>query len=119
MQGYFAESLLNNCITQPLTVQLAEARALSENVASVKAAEVKVASLTSRRPLDNSAVILDLRAASCSDVTTNVKLLTLYIAENPKSSQIKVTMRLPFCCDPHEFSAGAGSLHCQCVCDLH
>ena len=84
-------------ITQPLTVQLAEARALAENVAAVKAAEVKIASLTSRRPLDNSAVILDLRAITCSEVTTNVKLLTLYISENPKSSKIKVTMKIPFC----------------------
>ena len=83
-------------ITQPLTVQLAEARALAENVAAVKAAEVKIASLTSRRPLDNSAVILDLRAITCSEVTTKVKLLTLYISENPKSSKIKVTMKRPF-----------------------
>ena len=80
-------------IAQPLTVQLAEARALAENVAAVKAAEVKIASLTSRRPLDNSAVILDLRAITCSEVTTSVKLLTLYISENPKSSQIKVTIK--------------------------
>ena len=75
---------------------MAEARALAENVAAVKAAEVKIASLTSRRPLDNSAVILDLRAITCSEVTTKVKLLTLYISEKPKSSQIKVTMKLPF-----------------------
>ena len=72
---------------------MAEARALADNVAAVKAAEVKVASLTSRRPLDNSAVILDLRAASCSEVTTSVKLLISYISENPKSSQIKVTIK--------------------------
>ena len=84
-------------IAQPLTVQLAEARALADNVVAVKTAEVKIASLTSRRPLDNSAVILDLRAITCSEVTTHVKLLTLYISENPKSSQIKVTMKLPFC----------------------
>ena len=75
---------------------MAEARALAENVAAVKAAEVKIASLTSRRPLDNSAVILDLRAASCTAVTQSVKLLSSYISENPKSSQIKVTMKLPF-----------------------
>ena len=98
---------------------MAEARALAENVAAVKAAEVKIASLTSRRPLDNSVVILDLRAASCNEVTTKVKLLTLYISENPKSSQIKVTMKLPLCCNPIQYSAGAGCLHCQCICDLH
>ena len=89
---------------------MAEARALAENMAAVKAAEVKIASLTSRGTLDNSAVILDLRATTCTAVTQSVKLLSSYISKNPKSSEIKVTMtmNISFCCNPNQYFAEAG-----------
>ena len=65
--------------------QKQEAKALSENTDAVKAAQAKIKALTTRRKRSASS-----RIASCTELTTEVKTLTVYISENPKSRKIKV-----------------------------
>ena len=71
--------------SQSPDAQKQEAKALSENNDAVKAAQAKIKALTTRRRRSISA-----RIATCTELTTEVKTLTVYISENPKSTKIKV-----------------------------
>ena len=62
---------------------------MSENTDAVKAAQAKIKALTARRKRSASS-----RIASCTELTTEVKTLTVYISENPKSTKIKVRFYL-------------------------
>ena len=78
-------SLYHLCSQSP-DAQKQDAKALSENTDAVKAAQAKIKALTSRRRRSASA----WRIATCTELTTEVKTLTVYISENPKSTKIKV-----------------------------